>query len=311
MESKFEIILTLNFEHEYYTEKEFKEIELIPHAQTLIFFKNHRIIFKRLKSKYLLIQEGAIIDGNWQPTIEVSENKDFVFQFKINDPLFQAKTDIDFFANKTSKISIEIDESGQQFKLLPFSKGIIQYDNSDALESNMFCVQKADEIALFESKVQAGETELISPENPGVYHILRNNLRESEVVFSSHDAQYDGFIFLKYSSGVNQECKIIFNTRNINLRFAIKSKYIDFNPEDYDIELKEDEGQVEFHEVPELIDGFVHFSTKNPISLKDIMNLSFYLEIDGVKQFEGIGTPSLTDLYQDGNGVFLIKYLTI
>ena len=42
------------------------------------------------------------------------------------------------------------------------------------------------------------------------------------------------------------------------------------------------------------------------LEVENLLNY-FTLEIDGVKEFEGIGTPSLTDLYQDKNGVFLIK----
>jgi hypothetical protein len=310
---KFEILLTLNLEHDFYSDKEFTDIEIIPHPFTLKFLRNHRILLKRIGSKYHLIQEGEMENNKWVGIIEVTEPFSLVFQFRVNDVLFQTKTDIVFFANKTSKILIKVNKVSQDIKLLPFLKVGVPLDSSDSSETDLFSIKNSNGEVIEARNVIPGSTDFIVLEEPGDYQVLKNGATLTEVLWSTHDEKYDGFILFNYTGGIKEEYSVVFSTRSIKWRYALKSKYIQFNPSEQDVNFKEEEGRIEF-ELESEIDGYWHFISKDPVELHDKLDYSFYIEVEGEREFSGIGGPDLSNLYKGEFGdesLMLIKYVTI
>ena len=58
MQKKYEVIMTLDIGHEYYSNSELPGFSILVHPITGLVMKNHRVILKQKRNVIILLQEG-------------------------------------------------------------------------------------------------------------------------------------------------------------------------------------------------------------------------------------------------------------
>ena len=313
MRSKYEILLKVEFDHEYYNDGSFEGLDLIPDSSTSAFMRNHKLLFKKKDKSYFILQEGFLNDGGWEPIVSVDDVIHLVFYFKFNDKLFQTKTNSQFYANKDEKAYVDNMGIVDELRVLPFKKGAIVLDNSTSHESAVFRLTLNDDEEIEEFEVGGYSKELVFPSRAGKVELQKNDEQVELFLWSVLDDQYDGFVALKIGSEIEQSFDFCFNSREIFWEYVVNLKYLSLASSGETFYLKEESNGVNFDAVNEG-ESELTFQTQAPVKLYKNMDYSMFLEVAGEKEFSNIGVPQLKNLNRSSklvNKLVLVEYITV
>ena len=316
---KYQPIMSLEVCHEYYSNKEFQNISIIPHSITGLFMKNHRVILKQKGNKIQLLQEGEIVDGKWSPTIAFEKPKVFLFQFKANDSLFQNKTEIEFHANKDKKFFINLNKfiGSHEIDVLPFYKGPFLIDNTLSKNEHEFLIASKNSSIRMSINLNPGETKFLNLDTPDEYTLYKDSERCYDFIWSNHDKQYDGYFSLIISPGIKEELNVLFPSRSLRWKYIVTSNYTEINDQ---LILKEESDRILFN-FQDLTEKQAFFISREKIKLKDRYDYSFNLEMNNNLIMSNIGSPSTLSLNlnevdvdkveKNVDKIILVKYLHV
>jgi hypothetical protein len=312
MRSKYEILLNVKIDHDYYNDDSFQGLELIPHPKTEKFFRNYKLLFKRQLNSYYILQEGLIEGDVWSPLIEIDIQKELVFLFKCNDEMFQMKTEGEFFANKDRKMLIQLSKGDSELQFLPFKKAFVFLDNSSNETSSVFALKKSSQEEELNYEVEKGESKSIRPELEGKMELSKNGVLDETFILNDFDDQFDGMALYELSNELGQNVEFTFNARKISWEYTLQFKYLDPGSNISSLDFKEENGDILFELVEK--DGKYLFCSTTEIKLQKALNYSMYIEIDGEKEFINIGAPSLKNIGKSSKLVdklVLVEHITV
>ena len=314
MQERFEIIMSIVIDHEYYENGGFSKCDLVPHPKTQKIFRDYRILFKRKGDCFVLLQEGRVDEYGWRPVVRFDKSELLFFQFKSNDSLFQTKTDIEFYASKDKKFIIDIDnvesEMNDGLKVLDFRQGNIILDNSSSKVSVDYIFKNKTSNLTESQFLREGEVKTVVLEEPGEYEILKDMNLFSRFIWNTHDDQFDGFFSTVISPSMNKKHSFRFPSRSLHWNFIVKSKYIELQEP---IKLEEESERIQFEVISSSIES-ISFISKEKIRLRDNYDYFFSIHVCSDLVMSSIGSPLTSSLGQDERDVdklILIKYLQI
>lgn len=98
---KYNILAQLQFQHTYYKNKQWQQMDLIPTTATQKLCKQYRCLFRKEAQSYYLLYGAQA--GQKNLLLEEKENLGFSFLLMLNDSTFQNYTDIPLFPMHTHK----------------------------------------------------------------------------------------------------------------------------------------------------------------------------------------------------------------
>lgn len=89
MRTRYDILISMQVEHKYFTDKYFDAFELRPDANTKKSLQQYGLLAKKLQNTWYLFYQS---EGPWKTDPESLVNKEFTFFFHINDSGFEHYT---------------------------------------------------------------------------------------------------------------------------------------------------------------------------------------------------------------------------
>ncbi|MDB4533896.1 hypothetical protein N9242_03420 [Vicingaceae bacterium] len=318
MNQKYQNLLSLDIQHEYYDSGSLSGVELVPIQETSTFFKNHRILLKQKGSIFYLLYEGRIIDGNWNPTIKIDEQQKLIFGFKFNDALFQTKTDVPFYVNKTEKLIVTIPEQGKfdsenALNLKSFHRGSIILDNTESDLAVNYVINSSFNENKVTVRVSPGLQEVISFEESGSYSLYKDDELIKDFFWNNSDDQYDGFIVLNIGNEINQEFRFTFKAKALFWKYILIPKYTE-RVDSFKIKEESDKISFEIEEAEEENEGYLNLISTQKVKLQEKYTYNLFVEEAGDIIKKRISFPSVSNIgrcSKDVNKFILITYLNL
>ncbi len=220
-------LASFELHHEYYSSKKIPKIEFVPTLETASFFRNYKIIVKKINSKIILLQEGWHVAGQWKPKIAIESEKRVSFAIKLNDELFQLKTNVPLHATKGQKFFLCHNESNatkiDELKIFPFFSG--------AFPVNLF--EGKEVVRVLNSELKIADSNslnsfLIAQDfNVGRYKIEYQDGAEYTFIWSPKDNNYDGFVSLNITQQLEQLHQVTLSSREIFWEYILNAKYFE------------------------------------------------------------------------------------
>lgn len=220
-------LASLELLHEYYSNKKIPKIEFVPTLETASFFRNYKIIVKTINSKIILLQEGLYVDGVWKPKIAIQSEKRVSFALKLNDELFQLKTNVPLHATKGQKFFLSISERNvaqvEELKIFPFFLGMFPV--------NLF--EDKEVVRVLNSGLEIADSDSLNSFltaqdfNVGKYKIEYLDGSDQTFVWSPNDNNYDGFVSFNITQQLEQSHQITLSSREIFWEYILKAKYFE------------------------------------------------------------------------------------
>jgi hypothetical protein len=103
MKTYYKTITSISIKHDYFSDKELKNVTVHPFEDTIRFFNNHRILFKTKKNNIILLQEMNVSDDT--PFITNADTElSFFFGINFNDKHHQLRSGLNYDPRKNKMI---------------------------------------------------------------------------------------------------------------------------------------------------------------------------------------------------------------
>lgn len=103
MKTYYKTITSISIKHDYFSDKELKNVTVHPFEDTIRFFNNHRILFKTKNNNFILLQEMNVSDDT--PFITNADTElSFFFGINFNDKYHQLRSGLNFDPRKNKMI---------------------------------------------------------------------------------------------------------------------------------------------------------------------------------------------------------------
>jgi hypothetical protein len=103
MKTYYKTITSISIKHDYFSDKELKNVTVHPFEATTRFFNNHRILFKTKKNNFILLQEMNVSDDT--PFITNTDTElNFFFGVNFNDKYHQLRSGLNYDPRKHKMI---------------------------------------------------------------------------------------------------------------------------------------------------------------------------------------------------------------
>jgi len=93
MRTRYDILVSLKVEHNYFTDKNFDDFELTPDEMTKKLISRLGLLVKKSRNNWFLLYQS---EGPWKTNIDDLVNQEFVFIFNISDSSFEQYTNSEF-----------------------------------------------------------------------------------------------------------------------------------------------------------------------------------------------------------------------
>lgn len=278
MDKYYKTVATLHLQHEFYADKALPSATINPFNDTALFFRNHRMIFKRKTNHYIILQEANT--GSNEPTISFGSDPRFLFfGINFNDRDYQLRSGLNFDP-RTNKIVASTDK---EEIILVDDKNVMPVWNQLRLEGSEPLQIIKDGEPVFSSETD-GKAEFNAFAD-GVYEA--NGLR---FLKCSNVSQFDAILILKLTEQETViDRKIVFPAGSYHWRYQVMKKYTKHNA----LSLIDDNEKVTFKSVESGEETRSVFFSSEPVKLSQqvITSLTLYNDQTIVKKF--LPLPSL------------------
>jgi hypothetical protein len=298
MDKFYKTILTISFHHEYYGDSGYSSATLLPSQDTTVFMKNHRILLKQNKGKYVLLQEAAVDSGI--PTIEFDQAK-LSFGIAFNDVNFQLRSGMNYDL-RSEKIIISNDKGGE---VIISEKDILPLWNSlpqEITTSDFNVLNKHDE-SVFTSEMDPRMFNVLEPD---IYKVNGTNF------FKIGGAIHSDALFIVSLKGNEEqkEVSIKMPSGSYKWRYHVLKKYSKAKS----VTLVDENEEIQFEVIPSETDDRLVFLSKSPIKLLQIKRaaLTIYDNETVIKKF--LPLPELENarfMSAEDKSLVLESYVTI
>jgi len=163
MDKYFKPIASVRLLHDYYANKNLNAATLKPLPDTALFFKNHRMMFKKKGDHYVILQEALVETKEATITVEPFPRY-LYFGINFNDTHYQLRSGLNFDP-RTEKIVVE---TGEEENYLVSEKNIMPCWNALAISSDesMIITDKNNAVVFSSETDKKNEFDNLEP---GVY----------------------------------------------------------------------------------------------------------------------------------------------
>jgi hypothetical protein len=265
MKAYFKTITSLSIKHDYFSDKELKNVTFHPFEETINYFKNYRILFKVKNNNLFLLQEMDSLENSALIQSNISEiDKNFFFGIKFNDKYFQSRSGFNYDLRK-NKLLFNLTSNDN---LIVNSDCVIPIWNSNLFtEEIFFTVKNNSDFLVYSSDLN--DPNWFENLDTGLYKI--NGLSFFKC---SNCSGLDAILILSINPFLLHR-EILIRSGFYKWRYNIQSKYNTYA----DLSIIDENGIYEFSKVENKSNNNISvFLSAQPIKLseKSISSLSLY-----------------------------------
>ncbi len=340
-------IFTIEFLHNYYTNRVCSGIRLEPTEECGRLLKGNRLLFKETSMGGQVVRELKKEEGSLKPIVQVKEGTAFVFKILLDNPFFWNITDVElekvhpasvfvFENSDTSPVGADgtvIVHSGRLSEPVRVSGKVVKYSLEGLEASTIFVYDRKDRVVF--GNILKPEEERITidmtgcPE--GLYRIKAYNssgaMVKEDSVFITADSLKPtpfGFVVVRFTSSLlgdgrdEHTFRVEFSSREINWTYRINLKTSGSLHNIDATKLKIVDAPVRFSKT---VSGtgaerLVEFTSETPIELKEEPYRTIKLVEEPSAEerriiLKTLPNPDVRRLIKDDSGLKSIIYLTI
>lgn len=262
MDKYYKVLLNIYLKHEFYIDGKFESASLTPLPETALFFKNHRMLLKRKKDCFVLLQEASV-ESN-EATIPCNEIT-LWFGLNFNDQNYQLRSGLNYDLRQ-QKIVVQLESKEQT--LIDVSNVLPVWNSPEYLNSELSHVLSEKENNL----IFTSETDSIlrfTSLDTGVYKF------EHQYFLKCNSCkEFDAVLSLKLDpSQLNVNQNITMPAGRYHWRYQVLKKYNMVKT----LNLIDENENVFFESVSSTEEDRFIFLSKEPVKLSQFISTSLVL----------------------------------
>lgn len=298
MKTYYKTITSISIKHDYFSNRELKNVTLHPFESTTRFFNNHRILFKTNKNNFLLLQETNVSDGAaFIPNNERELN--FFFGVNFNDKYYQLRSGLNYDPRRNKMIFNLVNNDN----LIVNEESIIPVWKSNLfIGDDFFSIKNNNDIIVYTSDMN--EPNWFDDLEPGLYKI-----NEYAFFKCNSCADFDAVMILK----INQlliDREISIPAGLYKWRYNIQNKYNSY----LNLNIIDENEVCQFVKEKSAVKNLSIFISSQPIKLSEIALSSLSLYNNDISLKKHLPNPEIENarfLNEENSTLVLDAYLTI